>query len=265
MLLLGAWQGERISLLAVTQHPPSALETELAASTLMAATTLRIITKLMFDPPQFHLLPSAACSSSWLLPTTSAVRTPAGHPIVSIMAASTLRIITELMFGPPQVHLRPSSACSSPRLLPTTSAISAIRARWSPTLRAIAATAPPLRTLLVMLPQPLMPVSRPPVTCQNGVHLPKSLMLRLLNVQLTAPAPEAVLRSAGVPHPTIAAPATLQPATPSSRGHTGTASTTSSSGGRPGERTSRATISAASPCRLVPLLLRPHGPTEVSE
>ena len=49
MLLLGAWQGERISLLAVTQHPPSALRTELAASTLMAATTLRIITKLMFD------------------------------------------------------------------------------------------------------------------------------------------------------------------------------------------------------------------------
>ncbi len=48
MPLLGAWQGERISLLAVTQHPPSALEIELAASTLMAASTLRIITKLMF-------------------------------------------------------------------------------------------------------------------------------------------------------------------------------------------------------------------------
>ena len=134
MLLLGAWQGERISLRAVTQHPPSALETELAASTLMAATTLRFIDELMLDLPQSPLLPSAACSSS--------------------------------------------------RLLPTTSAISAICARWSPTLRAIAATAPPLRTLLVMLPQPLMPVSRPPVTCQNGVHLPKSLVLRLLNVRV---------------------------------------------------------------------------------
>ena len=85
MLLLGAWQGERISLLAVTQHPPSALRTELAASTLMAATTLRIITKLMFDPPQFHLLPSAA----WLLPTASPIRTPAGHLIVSIIQAGT--------------------------------------------------------------------------------------------------------------------------------------------------------------------------------
>ena len=50
MLLLGAWQGERISLRAVTQHPPSALETELAASILMAASTLRIITELMFSP-----------------------------------------------------------------------------------------------------------------------------------------------------------------------------------------------------------------------
>ena len=64
MLLLGAWQGERISLRAVTQHPPSALETELAASILMAASTLRIITELMFSPPQFHRLPGAACSSS---------------------------------------------------------------------------------------------------------------------------------------------------------------------------------------------------------
>ena len=137
MLLLGPWQGERISLLAVTQHPPSALRTELAASTLMAATTLRIITKLMFDLPQFHLLPSAACSSSRLLPTTGTIRTPAGHLIVSIteaqphtkqprenelaastlMATSTLRIITKLTFGPPQVHLRPSAACSSSWLL----------------------------------------------------------------------------------------------------------------------------------------------------
>ena len=97
MLLLGAWQGERISLLAVTQHPPSALETELAASTLMAASTLGIIDKLLFDPPQFHLRPGAACSSSWLLPTTSIVRMPAGHPTISIMAASTLRFITELV------------------------------------------------------------------------------------------------------------------------------------------------------------------------
>ena len=116
MLLLGAWQGERISLLAVTQHPPSALETELAASTLMAASTLRIITELMFSPPQFHLLPGAACSSSWLLPTTGTIRTPAGHLIISIteaqphtkqpletelaastlMATPTLRIITKL-------------------------------------------------------------------------------------------------------------------------------------------------------------------------
>ena len=40
MLLLGAWQGERISLQAVTQHPPSALEIELAASILMVASTL---------------------------------------------------------------------------------------------------------------------------------------------------------------------------------------------------------------------------------
>ena len=47
MLLLGGWQGERISLLAVTQHPPSALEIELAASTLMAASTLRFIDKLL--------------------------------------------------------------------------------------------------------------------------------------------------------------------------------------------------------------------------
>ena len=137
MLLLGAWQGERISLLAVTQHPPSALETELAASILMAASTLRIITELMFSPPQFHLLPGAACSSSWLLPTTGTIRTPAGHLIVSIteaqphtkqpretelaastlMATSTLRIITKLTFGPPQVHLRPSAACSSSWLL----------------------------------------------------------------------------------------------------------------------------------------------------
>ena len=89
MLLLGAWQGERISLLAVTQHPPSALRTELAASTLMAATTLRIITKLMFDPPQFHLVPSAACSGSWLLPTASPIRSPAGRLIVSIIQAGT--------------------------------------------------------------------------------------------------------------------------------------------------------------------------------
>ena len=137
MLLLGAWQGERISLRAVTQHPPSALETELAASILMAASTLRIITELMFSPPQFHLLPSAACSSSWLLPTTGTIRTPVGHLIVSIteaqphtkqsretklaastlMATSTLRIITKLTFGPPQVHLRPSAACSSSWLL----------------------------------------------------------------------------------------------------------------------------------------------------
>ena len=91
MLLLGAWQGERISLLAVTQHPPSALETELAASILMAASTLRIITELMFSPPQFHLLPGAACSSSWLLPTTSTIRTPAGHLIVSITEAQLVR------------------------------------------------------------------------------------------------------------------------------------------------------------------------------
>ena len=116
MLLLGAWQGERISLLAVTQHPPSALRTELAASTLMAASTLRIITELMFSPPQFHLPPGAACSSSWLLPTTGAISTPAGHRIVStteaqphtkqpletelaastLMATPTLRIITKL-------------------------------------------------------------------------------------------------------------------------------------------------------------------------
>ena len=87
MLLLGAWQGERISLRAVTQHPPSALETELAASILMAASTLRIITELMFSPPQFHLLPGAACSSSWPLPATGTIRTPAGHLIVPITEA----------------------------------------------------------------------------------------------------------------------------------------------------------------------------------
>ena len=137
MPLLGGWQGERISLLAVTQHPPSALETELAASILMAATTPRFIDELMLDLPQFHLLPSAANSSSRLLPTTGTIRTPAGHLIVSIteaqphakqprenelaastlMATSTLRIITKLTFGPPQVHLRPSTACSSSWLL----------------------------------------------------------------------------------------------------------------------------------------------------
>ena len=76
MLLLGAWQGERISLLAVTQHPPSALEIELAASILMVASTLRIIGKLMLDLPQFHLLPSAANSSSRLLPTSNVACIP---------------------------------------------------------------------------------------------------------------------------------------------------------------------------------------------
>ena len=108
MLLLGAWQGERISLLAVTQHPPSALETELAASTLMAASTLRIITELMFSPPQFHLLPGAACSSSWLLPTTGTIRTPAGHLIVSIIQAQPH---TKQLPPHPRPHSTSNTAC----------------------------------------------------------------------------------------------------------------------------------------------------------
>ena len=76
MPLLGARQGGRISLLAVTQHPPSALETKLAASILMAATTPRFIDELMLDLPQFHLLPSAANSSSRLLPTSNVACIP---------------------------------------------------------------------------------------------------------------------------------------------------------------------------------------------
>ena len=123
MLLLGAWQGERISLLAVTQHPPSALETELAASTLMATTTLRFIDELMLDLPQFHLLPSAACSSSRLLPTSNVACIPRAK----------------------QLHNQGGRGQQQPRLLPTTSAT---RTLWSPTLRA---TSPLLHPHLMLL------------------------------------------------------------------------------------------------------------------
>ena len=42
----------------------------------MAAPTLRFIDKLLIDPPQFHLLPSAANSSSRLLPTSNVACIP---------------------------------------------------------------------------------------------------------------------------------------------------------------------------------------------
>ena len=42
----------------------------------MAATTLRFIDELMPDLPQFHLLPSAANSSSRLLPTSNVACIP---------------------------------------------------------------------------------------------------------------------------------------------------------------------------------------------